>query len=174
MGRRPGHLFHPAEGANGATLFGHGPVFRDLNFVLDPEAAARIVRMGVPLVLVPYDAARHVELRDADLQRMHAQGGAAAWVAERARGWLEHWRVDIGRSGFYPFDALAAAFALRPDLLDCARLPVRIGADARFMWPFDRAPALLVGPELNAQANGSALYCPQIDARLPAWLGAAL
>jgi hypothetical protein len=34
MGRRPGHVFHPAEGAGGGLLFGHGPVFRDFNFDL--------------------------------------------------------------------------------------------------------------------------------------------
>ena len=37
MGRRPGHIFHPSEGEGDGILFGHGPVFRDLNFDLDRE-----------------------------------------------------------------------------------------------------------------------------------------
>src|SRR4030095_7628987 len=39
MGRRPGHLFHPAEGAPAGSFLGHGPVFRDFNFALDVDAA---------------------------------------------------------------------------------------------------------------------------------------
>ena len=42
MGRRPGHLFHPAEGeGKGGILFGHGPVFSDFNFEQDRVAAIR-------------------------------------------------------------------------------------------------------------------------------------
>ena len=100
MGRRPGHMFHPTEGAEGAMLFGHGPIFGDLNFVSDPLAASEIVRMGVPLVLVPYDAASHVELMRTDLEQLRLRGGAPAWVAERAFGWLDYWRDDIGRRAF--------------------------------------------------------------------------
>jgi purine nucleosidase len=180
MGRRPGHMFHPAEGAGGAMLFGHGPVFSDLNFVSDSRAAAAIVRLHLPLVLVPYDAARHVEVVRAQLERMRSRGGAWAWVAGRAFGWLDYWRDDIGREGFYPFDAMAAAFALRPDLLSCARAPVRVGEDRRFAGPFEGAPALLVGSEVDqpaadaTPATGSALYCPDVAAGLRDWLSARL
>lgn len=175
MGRRPGHLFHPAEGAPGAMLFGHGPVFRDLNLVSDADAAAAVVRMRIPLVLVPYDAARRVELTAADLARMRARGGAAAWVAERATGWLAYWRDDIGRAGFYPFDALAAAFALRPALFRCASLSIRVGGDERFSGPFRTASALLVDDRAmqtteSPLASGTALYCPEVVDELKAWL----
>lgn len=44
IGRRPGHRFHPSENrAAGAMLFGHGPIFRDLNAVLrHPEVRCSI------------------------------------------------------------------------------------------------------------------------------------
>jgi hypothetical protein len=42
-----GHIFHPAEGAGGGMLFGHGPVFRDFNFEMDMTAATRIVALGL-------------------------------------------------------------------------------------------------------------------------------
>jgi len=43
MGRRAGHLFHPAEGrGTGGMLLGHGPVFSDFNFEQDPDAAAAV------------------------------------------------------------------------------------------------------------------------------------
>ena len=71
MGRRPGHRFHPSENrARGAMLFGHGPIFRDLNAVLDPQAVSAVLASGIPIVLVPYTAARQVSLTGADLDRI--------------------------------------------------------------------------------------------------------
>jgi purine nucleosidase len=174
MGRRPGHVFHPTEGSGGAMLFGHGPIFRDLNFISDPHAAQELIRLRVPLILVPYDAARGIELTGADLARMHAAGGAAAWVAERARGWLAYWRENVGRDGFYPFDLVGAAFAIHPAGLRCARVPVRVGDDARFRWPFRGKVALLAGPDATLQGAagviGTAVYCPEIVPDLKARL----
>lgn len=175
MGRRPGHLFHPAEGAKGAMLFGHGPVFRDLNAALDPDATAAIVRMGVPLFLLPYDAARHVEIGAAVMERMRARGGAHAWVADRAGGWLNHWQRNIGREGFYPFDLLAASFALRPDLHRCAIVPIRAGTDPTLPPPFRHSAALLIVPPPvdaggDTLAEGTAVYCPEVAEGLRAWL----
>jgi purine nucleosidase len=80
-GRRPGQLFHPAEGAGGGILFGHGPVFRDLNFDLDRAAASSVLAMRPPTTLVPYDAGRRLGLTGADLDHLEARGAAAAWVA---------------------------------------------------------------------------------------------
>ncbi len=149
MGRRPGHIFHPAEGAGGGMLFGHGPVFRDFNFALDPLAVRQILAAGVPVSLVPYDAARSVELTAADLNRLTA---SLPWVVQRARGWLEYWRTDIGRDGFLPFDLLAAAYALEPALLRCTAVRAWVGEDETLLW----APqALLIEP----RPEGTALYC---------------
>jgi purine nucleosidase len=178
MGNRPGHVFHPTEGRPGGFLFGHGPVFRDLNLAADAGAAAEIVRLGVPLVLVPYDAARRVEVTRADLDRMRARGGAWAWVADRARGWLDVWREDVGWEGFYPFDLVGAAFALRPDLFRCAEVPVRVGADEKLGGPLGGRTALLAGPDPSPDdgeaaeplARGAAVYCPEVADGLRAWL----
>lgn len=145
MGRRPGHLFHPAEGAEGGFLFGHGPVFRDFNADLDRHAVARVLDLDVPLTLVPYDAARHVGVTGEDLAAMAAAGGAAAWAAERARGWLDFWNEEVGRTGFYPFDLVAAAALVAPGLIDCAEAAAWLGVDEH-LWslPFARPQALLV------------------------------
>jgi inosine-uridine nucleoside N-ribohydrolase len=167
MGRRPGHIFHPAEGANAGMLFGHGPVFRDFNFEMDVRAAARIVESQVPLTLVPYDAARRVEITGADLDRLAVSSPALSWVAGRSRSWLAYWREEIGRDGFCPFDLLAAAYVVEPRRFDCAAVQVWIGEDPTLFIPFWRPTALLVGqgearPE-KPQARGSALYCANAD-----------
>ena len=151
MGRRPGHIFHPAEGADGGVLFGHGPVFRDFNFAMDPQAVSAILGSGIPLSLVPYDAARGVELTAADLDRLDA---SLPWIVRRSRGWLEYWRKDIGREGFYPFDLLAAAYAVDPSSLRCTPARARVDKDRKLFLPWSPA-ALLVEPDVD----GSVLYC---------------
>jgi hypothetical protein len=47
-----------------------------------------VLAMRVPTALVPYEAARDVMIRAPLLDGMAARGGAATWVARRARGWL--------------------------------------------------------------------------------------
>jgi purine nucleosidase len=132
MGRRPGHIFHPAEGAGGGMLFGHGPVFRDFNFALDPDAVSRVLSLKVPISLVPYDAARVIELTAQDLDRLEA---SLPWIVERARGWLGYWRTAIGRAGFFPFDLLAAVYVVEPPLLRCTPVRAWIGADDTLLFP---------------------------------------
>jgi purine nucleosidase len=174
MGRRPGHLFHPAEGAGGGILFGHGPVFRDFNFAKDPTAAVVVLDMQLPTTLIPYEAARGLSLSGADLARIAAQDDAAAWVAARARGWLDFWKDDIGRAGFYPFDLVAAAYAIEPGLFDCAVTTGWVGEDDKLWGWLDRPQGLLVGLEgtrpVEALATASVVYCPQTSSHLHRWL----
>lgn len=180
MGRRPGHLFHPAEGTGkGGILFGHGPVFTDFNFDQDRDAATSVLGMHLPTTLIPYDVARQVSLTAADMSRIGQRGGAGAWVASRVNGWLDFWQEDVGQNGFYPFDLLAAAYVLAPQRFDCAAAaPAWIGKD-RKLWNLIYDPdALLVGLERNEPANvrasSSVVYCPQVDSSLHAWLMAKL
>jgi inosine-uridine nucleoside N-ribohydrolase len=165
MGRRPGHLFHPAEGAGGGMLLGHGPVFSDFNFAQDPAAAAYVLGLDIRVTLIPYDAARHVELGAADLDRLAARGGAHAWVAQRSRAWLQFWQDDIGRAGFYPFDLLAAAYLLSPQRFECARVLAGIGSDLLFLVPWrDRALLVTQRPEQlqDAGVKRPAVYCHKL------------
>jgi len=179
MGRRPGHLFHPAEGrGSGGILFGHGPVFRDFNFDQDREAATAVLNTHMPISFVPYDAAREVMLTRSDLSRMQSSGGAAAWVAARAMPWLDYWEKDIGLPGFYPFDALAAAYVMEPELFDCARTTAWIGQDEELWNVLYNPAALLIGPspqgEGAARAIARSIYCTGIHPHLHDWLMARL
>jgi inosine-uridine nucleoside N-ribohydrolase len=172
MGRRPGHIFHPAEGADAGILFGHGPVFRDLNFMLDVKAVAQIIGMNVATTLIPYDAARGVEFTHHDLDRMTASGGAVSWVADRARRWLRYWQKEIGRQGFYPFDLLAAAYVMAPHHFGCAEVQAWVGKDSTLFIPFWRPTALLVSQNSDGIERSdtvtSASYCGKVSADLKA------
>ena len=58
MDHQPGHVFHPTEGEGTGAILGHGPIFRDLNFSSDPDAAGAVLAMNLPEILISYDAAR--------------------------------------------------------------------------------------------------------------------
>ena len=164
MGKRPGHVFHPAEGAQARSWLGHGPVFRDFNVALDPDAVAAVLAMKLPLVLVPYDAARGLEIGEQDVQDIARAGSAGAWVAPRLRGWLHHWQSNIGRAGFFPFDLMAARLLVDRQGFGCARATASLH---RSPWPLRAlgwSADLLVTKE--GSANGAApsapaLYCAQ-------------
>lgn len=178
MGRREGHLFHPSEARGRGTLLGHGPVFRDFNYAQKPQAAETVLRSGVPVTMVPYDAARRLMLGAADLDSLAAAGGAAAWVASRSRQWLEYWRKDIGIEGFYPFDLVAAAFLLRPDDFRCADVRWWIRAGPPPLAWLGVGDPLFVGlpqeqPE-DARSAGAATYCPELRDGLRDWLLGAM
>ena len=166
MGRRTGHRFHPSENRSiGAMLFGHGPIFRDLNAVLDPRAVSLVLSSGIPMVLVPYTAARQVSMTSSDLDRVAGMGRAGRWVAERSRQWLAFWQTEVGLDGFYPFDLMAAAYLRDPARFRCARVMAWVGDDALLPW-FGGGPTLLVAQtEIPASASAAeALYCDVVKA----------
>jgi inosine-uridine nucleoside N-ribohydrolase len=175
MGRRPGHIFHPAEGEGAHSFFGHGPVFRDFNYAKDVDAARSILAMHLPLTLIPYDAARSIMIGEADLKRLAQSSHALQWIANRSQGWLDFWRQEINKEGFYPFDLLAAAHVLRPQLFDCAKTAAWIAPDQTLWHKWLFAPdALMVGNRSIADSANAVkrqvIYCPRTSEELHPWL----
>jgi len=158
MGKREGHAFHPAEGAKGGLLFGHGPIFTDFNLCQDVEAARLVAQFALDVTLLPYELARQVELSSTDLEQLQSRAGATGWVANRADGWLTFWQQDVGRDGFYPFDLLAAEYLARPGRFECTIEPARIAKDRKSYGALMAETGLLVGPA-QAAATHSVRYC---------------
>lgn len=154
MGHEAGHLFHPSEG-NGRGVMGHGPIFRDLNVSVDVDAARRLMEMGLPVTLIPYDAGRGVVIDAGDLAAFAKVGPAQGWLAAQAGGWLEFWQKDVGLEGFSPFDWVAAGYLVAPGMFDCAEVTARVRLEFAFwIWP---RHGLVVD-----QGNGTGtLYCPR-------------
>ena len=155
------------------SFLGHGPIFRDFNFAEDEEAAALVAEMGLPMTLVPYEAARNVTVNSTVLAHLADRGGAAEWVAQQARPWLTYWREDIGRDGFYPFDLIAAAYVVQPSLLRCADVPIVVqNDDWVFGWLGFRG--LFVESKKDSAsrevASRAARYCPEVSEHLETWL----
>jgi purine nucleosidase len=158
--RRPGHVFHPAEGrSSSGILFGHGPIFRDLNFSKDRTSASIVLGRAERISLTPYAAAREVMVTRRDLARMKGGPRAAAWLAERAGPWLDYWEQDIGLPG-------AALYVLHPHQFSWAKAAAWIAEDDRLPVPWRVAlgsTGLLVGSESDrpqiTRASGSVTYC---------------
>jgi inosine-uridine nucleoside N-ribohydrolase len=173
MGRRVGHLFHPAEASGRGSLLGHGPVFRDFNFSADPDAVEALLQMDLRLTLLPYDAAVDVEITREHLRQLAMRDETGAWIAARSEGWLEYWLTDIGRAGFYPFDLMAAAYVIAPSLFRCAGVQAWVGTDPVLFIPFLRPKALLVEPH-DARTKSRTAYCPAVEpefhGRMKEWI----
>ncbi len=160
MGHRPGHLFHPSEGAGHKAVFGHGPIFSDLNFSMDVGAANLLLSMHLPVTLIPYDAASQVMITRVDLEQFARRGPVFASLAAKSQEWLAFWNNDVGLPGFYPFDLVAAGYLARPTLFDCAQTNAGIARE----WPFWLIPhqSLLV-PAPQAADLTDVIYCPQVS-----------
>lgn len=166
MGHRPGHLFHPTEGKGEGAMFGHGPIFRDLNVSVDPDAAGAVLVLAVPITLIPYDAARETLITSADLDGVARKGAASAWVAQSARDWLSFWNDEVGLPGFYPFDWIASAYLTDPGLFDCAAVTARMTQEWTF-WIVPH-PSLVVDrrSDPSVKPGQDIQYCPETSTLL--------
>jgi purine nucleosidase len=175
MGARPGHVFHPAEGAPEAILFGHGPIVRDLNVQADPDAMQVLLDAGVPVILVPYEVARQVSVNAEDVDRMEGAAPLVRSIAPDARAWLGLWTRYIGREGFYPFDLLAGVFLLHPERFQCTPMLARVTADRAISgWRFGPR-RLLVGPlPWTAPSQTTVSWCAAINNQAPEYLAPEL
>jgi hypothetical protein len=133
-----------------------------------------VLTLEVLTTLIPYDAARSIEITPGDLNTLASATDAGAWIAGRSRGWVEYWRTQIGRSGFYPFDALAAASVRAPRFFRCASVRAWVGRDPLMFVALLRPEALLVDQERPSRGHDGAWYCPAVepafDAVLTSWL----
>jgi pyrimidine-specific ribonucleoside hydrolase len=117
-GRRPGQRFTTGT----ANPAGH----RDFNFELDPAAFQTLLDAKVPMTLTPFEISSRVWITAQDLDALSRRRAAVASMLPAARAWLGLWQRTFGVDGFNPFDTLAVARIVSPDLLTCEPLPARI------------------------------------------------
>ncbi len=109
-----GGAFHVPGNLGDGGAFKTANTTSEWNFYVDPEAAARVFRAGVPIRLVPLDATSKVKLDAAFLTRFQreARGPLAAIITKV----LDGDRDMISQGFFYAWDPLAAAALLDPAL----------------------------------------------------------
>ena len=96
--------------------------FTDGNYHKDPAAAAILLRVQIPLTLVPVEPALLMPLTPAELRWIGREGGAAGrYLAEKARLWVWLWRLLFLTRGGIVFDSFAILAATHPHLLESER-----------------------------------------------------
>lgn len=107
-----GGAFHVPGNLGDGGAFKTSNTTAEWNFFVDPEAAARVFRAGVPIRVVPLDATSHVKLdaRFVTRFRTTAHGSLAAIVGAVLNG--ESGLINQGV--FYAWDPLAATALLDP------------------------------------------------------------
>ncbi|MEO0881228.1 MAG: nucleoside hydrolase [Pseudomonadota bacterium] len=101
--------------------------FRDLNFELDAQAAADVLKLGLPITLAGWEVSSRMWLTAGHLDTLQSEGGAAVrWLAETSRAWLNTWVETFKAPGFTPFDTLAVGWVVKPDLFEAYQWPAEV------------------------------------------------
>lgn len=152
-GQRPGQVFRV-----GKTPLLH---LHDLNVRKDPDAFDIVLRSGIPLHLIPFEAARGVVVARTDLFVLQQRGGLDAWLASRSQLWLTMWENIFDAEGFSPFDTLAVAYLLSPNQFTCQAIPAKL---VRRQGLFVVRDTLEVSSSFN---NGDTVhYCSAVPASI--------
>jgi len=93
------------------------------NFFNQPQAAADVIRSGIPITLVSLDATNRTPLTRAFLNRLERQPSAASQLAAQS------WRLVVGQMGnepYYFWDTLTAATLLDSSVVRTERVRLRV------------------------------------------------
>jgi purine nucleosidase len=88
----------------------------EFNVFVDPDAAQRVLDLGVPLRFVPLDVTHRVLVRPEDLDRPTA-GPHPRLLQHLLAHTFDFYQVRAGRPGCHLHDPLAVAALIQPDLL---------------------------------------------------------
>ncbi len=101
--------------------------FRDLNFELDPHAAADLLKLNIPITLAGWEVSSKMWLSEKDLQKLRTDGNETArWLADASQAWHDSWTQSFQAPGFTPFDTLAIGWKLVPELFDALKCPAEV------------------------------------------------
>lgn len=101
--------------------------FQDLNFELDPESVEALLPLGVPMTLAGWEVSSQMWLRQKELDDLRRQGAPVIrWLSDASQTWHDDWVQTFNAPGFTPFDTLAVAWLLVPELYKSFKAPARI------------------------------------------------
>lgn len=102
-----------------------GPV-SEFNFAVDPDAAAIVVRAGLPLVLVPLDVTEQVALTQDALEASGGEGSVARFVRDITAFTMQFHREREGVAGIFLHDPLAVGVVAEPSLVRDEAVPIDV------------------------------------------------
>ncbi|MSO55000.1 MAG: nucleoside hydrolase [Rhodospirillales bacterium] len=134
-----------------------GELHRDPNVRHDPNAVSMVLDSGVPLIFVPREAAIGAAMTSADLERVAASGPLGRELDDATRPWAAQWYAATGTRTLPLFDAVAVAYAVRPEAFACTEK--RTGFDYSGFLGLNGPNRLDVGTEGRVGFT----YCASVD-----------
>lgn len=133
----------------------------DLNFRKDVAAFKIILDAEIPLTLVPFEVSSKILLTPSDLNHWAKSSDLSRWLRRQSEQWLRFWRDGFGVNGFYPFDLVAVAYVVDPNLLQCEPVQLQI-IDRRSFFRESRSNLVA---SASKQSLNNYCYAPQINAK---------
>jgi inosine-uridine nucleoside N-ribohydrolase len=110
----------------GAIAEGNVTPAAEFNVWADPEAAARVFRSGIDVTMVGLDVTHRALVTREHAERLRAGGRVGAVVADLLAFYDRFHREVYGFDGSPLHDAVALAYAFRPELLETRELNVEV------------------------------------------------
>jgi inosine-uridine nucleoside N-ribohydrolase len=114
----------------GAIAEGNVTPAAEFNVWADPEAAKRVFASGLDVTMVGLDVTHRALVRTEHKERLRAAGRVGRTVAELLDFYDRFHREVYGFDGSPMHDAVALAYAFRPDLLETRELNVEIDCES--------------------------------------------
>jgi len=98
----------------------------EFNIWADPEAADRVFHAGIDVTMVGLDVTHRALLTSAMAAELRGRGHVGAFVADLVEFFKRYHEATYGWDGAPIHDAVAVAYAIRPELIETRRLNVEI------------------------------------------------
>ncbi len=130
---------HPAAAGNverivimgGAIAEGNVTPAAEFNVYVDPEAAWRVFRSGLPLTMIGLDVTHKALMTAVHAERLRASGPAGRMVAELYDFFVGYHRKTYGFEGAPIHDAVAVAQVLRPGIVETLHRHVDVDCESQ-------------------------------------------
>jgi inosine-uridine nucleoside N-ribohydrolase len=115
----------------GAIAEGNVTPAAEFNIYVDPEAAWRVFRSGVPLTMIGLDVTHRALMGEEHAARLRASGAVGGMVAELYDFFIGYHRRTYGIEGAPIHDAVAVAQVLRPGIVETLPRHVDVDCESR-------------------------------------------
>jgi len=115
----------------GAIAEGNVTPAAEFNIYVDPEAAGRVFRSGVPVTMIGLDVTHEALMMPSHAERLRASGPVGTFVAELHDFFIQYHERTYGTEGAPIHDAVAVAQVLRPGIVDTLHRHVDVDCESQ-------------------------------------------
>ncbi|HXV57431.1 MAG TPA: nucleoside hydrolase, partial [Gaiellaceae bacterium] len=115
----------------GAIAEGNVTPAAEFNVYVDPEAAWRVFRSGLPVTMIGLDVTHKALMLPPHVERLRSSGVVGRFVAELHDFFVEYHRRTYGTEGAPIHDAVAVAQVLRPGIVETVHRHVDVDCESR-------------------------------------------